>query len=293
MDGVGIDQFHRQHQHQHQHLNRGPFSTQQVALHPPRKRKAETAPENNERLSKRLSLLNLGMLRPVQSRGSPSVPTQLRQPVNMAPEQSGQKLYVPVENPISQSSLPPTSSSSSSTTSPKKPHSRPTPTPIDDSQMQLDDTKHKVYIYNLDDELSSSDNESDHESKLVFLPDIEKHLRSSRIPSHVLDPRPNAAATAELAGKELVLYRVPSSLSVPEEQDSVRKAILEARERARERQRAERERRDASSVSVPVSVPVPVMMTSPPSSSMGRGVPMGAEPLPRLEEDDPDAMELD
>lgn len=278
MDGVGIDQFHHQHQ---QHLNKGPFAAQQLPLHPLRKRKAETAPENNERLSKRLSLLNLGMLRPVLSRRSPSVPPQLRQPVNTAPEQSGQKLYVPVENPISQSSQPATP------TTTKKHHSRKPPT-TDDTQMQLDDTKHKVYIYNLDDELSSSDNDSDHESKLVFLPDIEKHLRNSRIPSHVLNPRRGAGD--ELAGgKELVLYRVPSSLSVPEEQDSVRKAIIEARERARERQREQREQQAAPGVSG--SVPVPVTMASLPP--VGGGMPMDAEPLPGFEEDDPDAMELD
>ncbi|KAK3301014.1 uncharacterized protein B0H64DRAFT_29229 [Chaetomium fimeti] len=293
MDGVGIDHFH----HQHQHLNKGPFSSQQLPLHPPRKRKAETAPENNERLSKRLSLLNLGMLRPVQSRGSPSVPLQLRQPVNTASEQSGQKLYVPVENPISQSSQPPTSSTTTTTTAhPKKPHTRNPPT--DDSQMQLDNTAHKVYIYNLDDELSSSDNDedSDHEGRLVFLPDIEKHLRNSRIPSHVLDPRPGAAAAAaaELAGKQLVLYRVPTSLSVPEERDSVRKAIIEARERARERQRVERERRGGVDGQVPVPVLVMTGSSLSSPSSVGGDVPMDAEPLPRLEEDDdPDAMELD
>jgi hypothetical protein len=150
--------------------------------------------------------------------------------------------------------------------------------------MQLDDSKYKVYIYNIDDELSSSDNESSSdEAKLVFLPDIEKHLRAaSRIPTHVLDPRPDPSA--ELAGKELVLYSVPSSISVPEEQDSVRKAIIEARARAREKQRAEMQRGAACEA----SVSVPAMTSSP---SLG-DVPMDAETLDGLEED-PDAMELD
>jgi hypothetical protein len=157
--------------------------------------------------------------------------------------------------------------------------------------MQLDDSKHKVYIYNLDDELSSSsDNESSSDeagaAKLVFLPDIEKHLRNNRrIPGHLLNPgRPDAASE----GKELVLYRVPSSLSVPEEQDSVRKAIIEARERARERQRVERaETGAAAASSSATSCEVPV------SASLG-DVPMDAEPLlGSIEEEDPDAMELD
>jgi hypothetical protein len=94
--------------------------------------------------------------------------------------------------------------------------------------MQLDDTKHKVYIYDLDAELSDS-SESD-DGKLIFLPDIEKHLRASRIPPSVL-----ANSDGELAGMNsaLVLYNVPSSLTIPEEQDSVRKAIIETRARVR------------------------------------------------------------
>ncbi len=148
--------------------------------------------------------------------------------------------------------------------------------------MQLDDSKYKVYIYNLDDELSSSDNESDSaEGKLVFLPDIEKHLRNSRIPAHLLDPRPDPS---EWAGKELVLYREPSSISVPEEQDSVRKAILEARARAREKQTLERGR-----TADDVPEPAPAMTSL--AANLGY-VPMNPEPLLGLDED-PDAMDID
>ena len=102
--------------------------------------------------------------------------------------------------------------------------------------MHLDDSKHKVYIYDLDAELSDSESSSD-EGKLVFLPDIEKHLRETRIPPRVL-----ANSEGELAGNnlQLVLYNVPSSLTVPEEQDSVRRAIVETRARARARQEQRR-----------------------------------------------------
>ncbi|KAK8043686.1 hypothetical protein PG993_006116 [Apiospora rasikravindrae] len=102
-----------------------------------RKRKAES--QDNERLSKRLSLLNL--------------------------EQNGQKLYVPVESPH----LRPTETTNSLKQIPES------------DEMELDNSKHKVYIYDLDAELSDS-GESD-DGKLVFLPDIQKHLRQqSRIP---------------------------------------------------------------------------------------------------------------
>ncbi|KAA6415648.1 MAG: hypothetical protein FRX48_00364 [Lasallia pustulata] len=92
--------------------------------------------------------------------------------------------------------------------------------------MQLDDTKDKVYIYDLDDELSDIESE---EEKLIFLPDIEKRL--TKIPKSVLNSHEPSATSSEM-----VLYDVPTSLSVPEEQDNVRKAIIETRARARERQ---------------------------------------------------------
>jgi len=151
-----------------------------------RKRKAEN--QDNERLTKRLSLLNL--------------------------ERDGQRLYVPVEQPAINSPPP-----------------NPKPSfPKDEDVMQLDDSKHKVYIYDLDAELSDS-GESD-DGKLVFLPDIKKHLRESRIPPSVL-----ANSEGELVGNnQLVLYNIPSSLTIPEEQDSVRKAIIETRARAKAKQ---------------------------------------------------------
>jgi hypothetical protein len=140
-------------------------------------------------------------------------------PTNDLAERNGrEKLYVPVEQPITETTLP----------------IRPPQLSQDEDTMHLDDTKHKVYIYDLDAELS--DSESD-DGKLVFLPDIQKHLRESRIPPSIL-----ANSEGELAGntQQLVLYNVPSSLSVPEEQDSVRRAIIETRARVRARQAEDR-----------------------------------------------------
>ena len=96
----------------------------------------------------------------------------------------------------------------------------------DSDSMQLDDTKDKVYIQNLDDEISDIESE---EERLVFLPDIEKKL--AKIPKSVLMGNGHPAV-----GNEMILYRVPTSLSVPAEQDNVRKAIIESRARAREKQ---------------------------------------------------------
>ena len=91
--------------------------------------------------------------------------------------------------------------------------------------MHLDDTKDKVYIHNLDDEIASIEGEEG----MVFLPDIERTI--GKIPQHVL-----TGGLQPTAGNQMILYGVPPSLTIPEEQDNVRKAILESRARARERQ---------------------------------------------------------
>lgn len=174
--------------------------------------------------------------------------------------------------------------------------------------MQLDDTKHKVYVYNLDDELSS-DNESepgDREGRLAFLPDIEKHLRLNRIPV----PRPIVPnKDGELAGMQIVLYSDgPSSITVPEEQDGVRKAVLEARARVRQKQAEARGETNATAVKSDVAKPTkvsfatPVKFTPPPLAHddiMSYGVTgqssasaLGSEDA-MVAEYDPDAMDLD
>lgn len=91
--------------------------------------------------------------------------------------------------------------------------------------MQIDDTKEKVYINNLDREIAEIESE---EGKLVFLPDIEKKF--GKIPRSVLTTK-----SQPVTSSEMILYNVPSSLSVPREQDNVRRAIIETRARASDR----------------------------------------------------------
>lgn len=204
-----------------------------------RKRKAET--QDNERLSKRLSLLNL--------------------------EKDGQKLYVPVESP----QLRPTVGGATAAVSSGALES--------DDQMQLDESnKHKVYIYDLDAELTSDDdgNESsgDEGAKLVFLPDIAKHLRQqSRIPPRVL-----ANPDGELAGMQLVLYSEPKSLTVPESQDGVRKAIADARARLRSRHGQSPDRGVVGDADMDTT-PAPGMDVETFSPSQERRIPNGLKNL--------------
>jgi hypothetical protein len=185
-------------------------------------------------------------------------------------ERNGERLYVPVEQPVVGASRPSKSKASAQTP--------------DDDVMQLDDTKHKVYIYDLDAELSES--ESSDDGKLVFLPDIEKHLRESRIPPSIL-----ANSEGELAGnKQLILYNVPSSLTVPEEQDNVRRAIIETRARARAKKEQRREAQDRNTGTPNLSINGSVESRSgyfgiANNTLMAPAVSLAAE-------DDPDAMDL-
>ena len=135
--------------------------------------------------------------------------------------------------------------------------------------MQLDDTKNKVYIYNIDDELSGTESE---EEKLIFLPDIDRQL--TKIPKSVL-----TNSERPVTSGEIVLYNVPRSLSVPQEQDNVRKAIIESRARAREMQLKAAEDPGINERSLPRHEAVPYVHGALPASEVS------------IEEDE-DAMDL-
>ncbi|THX07048.1 hypothetical protein D6D18_02618 [Aureobasidium pullulans] len=164
------------------------------------KRTADDSFDDDHRFAKRFNLLNLGILHPLAASSIPHADSASLRTAN-----GHDKLYIPVSSrPQLQCGL-----------------SQPPPL---EEHMQLDDTKDRVYIHNLDDELA--DIESD-EEKLIFLPDIEKKFNT--IPRHIL------IGEKKDSNQELVLYNLPPSLSVPVEQDNVRKAILEARQRAKEK----------------------------------------------------------
>ncbi|KHJ35998.1 hypothetical protein EV44_g6269 [Erysiphe necator] len=152
-----------------------------------KKRKAENY-ENNERLSKRLSLLNL--------------------------ERSGQKLFNPPQPPIAckQDSIS---------------HFINQPTSNSDL-MQIEDTKNKVFIHDLEAEILEVQSE---EAKFIIHPEIEKHLRDCRFSPQII-----TSFSSSHEDKQLVLYNDPSSITIPEEFDSVKRIIIETRSRIREKQ---------------------------------------------------------
>lgn len=117
-----------------------------------------------------------------------------------------------------------------------EPDENPRPPTLPADAMMLDDTEHTTYVHNLDQELVDPEPAKDH----IFLHPIAERLLT--VPETVLS---NPAH-----GKELVLYTEPTSLTVPREQDSVRRAIIESRARARA------EKTPSSSPSSQVSFPI-------------------------------------
>jgi hypothetical protein len=94
--------------------------------------------------------------------------------------------------------------------------------------MQVEETKDRIFIHDLDQEAAEAESDDEHP---VFLADIEKLL--SRVPKSVLAGDDDVKNRENL---QMVLYAVPTSLTVPEATDSVRKVIMEARQRSRESQ---------------------------------------------------------
>ena len=207
-------------------------SSRTDSLHAPHgtKRAADGSLEREQRLSKRFDLMNLGTR--VSGCSNAHVKAK-RTPV----DDHGTRLYIGRPGAAGPHASPLASPTTDSGPGQLPQHTRPPRPPPSDDAMLVEDTPHRVYIHDLAAELR--DIESDEDTP-IFLSDIEKHL--SKIPRHLLrGPEPKSTED-----NQLVLYNVPASLTVPSEQDSVRKAIVEARQRIREKQ--------VSSVSEPTRV---------------------------------------
>jgi len=119
------------------------------------------------------------------------------------------------------------------------------PTLQDSEFMTVDETPHRVIITNLAHEIAQIEADEAAASQTVLLPDIDKKV--SAIPPRFLQNHPPQNASPPLtlnSNTALVLYRDPTSITVPEEEDAVRKAIIAARTRAREKQVAEQKERE-------------------------------------------------
>jgi hypothetical protein len=183
------------------------------------KRPPENDLENEQRLAKRFNRMNL-------RKSLPSFTRLRMQEANRRIENHiARPQYIPVTN---HSSVPVSAQSSNhNALSSAPPQLRRKAS--DSSLMQVEDTPTRIFIHDLDSELAD-EVESDSE-RPIFVPDIEKHLM--KLPRAVLIGDSERKAMENM---QMVLYKIPKSISVPEEEDSVRRAIREARQRARDQQ---------------------------------------------------------
>lgn len=100
--------------------------------------------------------------------------------------------------------------------------------------MPIDETKDRIVIHDLAAEIAEIEAA---EPKTMFLPDIDRKV--SAIPQTLLQNQ-----SGNTNNTQMILYEVPSSISVPKEADAVRKTIIAARARAREKQARELEKAD-------------------------------------------------
>ncbi len=119
--------------------------------------------------------------------------------------------------------------------------------------MPVDETKDRIVIHDLEAEIAEIEAA---EPKTMFLPDIDKKV--SAIPQRLLQDQ-----SGNTNNTQMVLYEVPSSISVPKEKDAVRKAIIAARARAREEQARDLEKDDiAFAISAAVTDEMPMEVSS-------------------------------
>lgn len=109
----------------------------------------------------------------------------------------------------------------------------------EDDFMPVDETPDRVWVHDLDAEVAEIEAEEarqKYDNGIRFAGQTKDYIK---LPDHLL--RPNTAANDPAANMQMILYRDPISISVPEEDDAVRKTILDARRRVREKLAEERE----------------------------------------------------
>lgn len=176
------------------------------------------------------------------------------------------------------------------------------PTIPDSDFMTVDDTPHRVIISDLDAEIAQIEAAEAEARSAVFLPDIDKKVSS--IPSRVLNNNLKSSPPPPPTNA-LVLYREPTSISIPEEMDVVRKAIVAARARARQKQAeefraAQQETRTPGSTDadnndidlddeIVEEIPAPVHTLPGVGAGIGGGAGRGID----TDQEDVDAMEIE
>lgn len=125
----------------------------------------------------------------------------------------------------------------------------------DGGMMSIDDTTDRIWVHDLDAEIAEIEaEEARHKNEIQLNNAADQEI--GKIPQHLL--RGNATHNDAQSNMQMILYRDPISISVPEEHDAVRKTIIEARRRMREKQA---EGPDIGTPSTPIS-PAENLITS-------------------------------
>ncbi|KAK5941375.1 hypothetical protein PMZ80_006653 [Knufia obscura] len=107
-----------------------------------------------------------------------------------------------------------------------------------DDFMPIDDTADRVWVHDLDAEIAEIEAEEAREEQRIQL--SEAGNQCARIPEHLW--KQHSKPDDPASNMQMVLYRDPISISVPEEDDAVRKTILETRRRMQEKQMEHQEK---------------------------------------------------
>lgn len=107
--------------------------------------------------------------------------------------------------------------------------------------MPLDETADRVWVHDIDAEVAEIEAEEARHGGIEL---SEAAKEYSKIPEHLLKQNPQAEDPA--ANMQVILYQDPISISLPEEEDAVRRTIVEARKRMRDKQAEEREKEQLS-----------------------------------------------
>lgn len=103
----------------------------------------------------------------------------------------------------------------------------------EDEGMMVDDTTDRTWVHDLDAEIAEIEaEEARHQNENLLNTAADQEV--GKIPQHLL--RGNTPYSDAQSNMQMILYRDPISISVPEEHDAVRKTIIEARRRMREKQ---------------------------------------------------------
>jgi len=104
----------------------------------------------------------------------------------------------------------------------------------EDDSMRVDDTADRIWVHDLDAEIAEIEAEEAKEREAERIKLSEAGIQYAKIPDHLW--KQNNHANDPASNMQMILYQDPISISVPAEDDAVRKTIVEARKRIRENQ---------------------------------------------------------